>query len=383
MLVMAIASGVAAASIYINQPLLGMLERDFPGHLALVRLVSTATQLGYALGLVLLVPLGDIIERRRLVLGQLVVLAGALGLAAMAPGAATLLAASLLVGGSASLAQQVVPFAAELSEPGRRGKTVGTVMSGLLTGILLGRVVSGIVGHHAGWRAVFELQMGLVLVTFVLLALALPRRPPALQVTYGALLASLVDLWRHEPALRAATITQAALFASFIAFWTVLTLELDRAYGLGAQAAGLFGLVGAAGVLFAPAAGHSADRRGPRLVIRASTIMMLAAWLVFGLTGGIVWLVLGVVLLDLGEQGALISHQQIIYALHSDARGRLNTILMGGMFIGSTLGSAVAVFAWDHGGWRAVCAFGACLCVVAMLGQRRTAGRIAPAAPQG
>ena len=383
MLVMAIAAGVAAASLYLNQPLLGMLEVAYPRHQALVRLVSTATQMGYAIGLILLVPLGDIIERRRLILGQAVVLAVALGLAAMAPGPAMLLAASLLIGVSASFAQQVVPFAAELSHPDRRGKTVGTVMSGLLLGILLGRVVSGIVGHLAGWRAVFGLQLGLVVLTLVLLALTLPRRPPSLQATYGALLASLADLWRREPALRAATITQAALFASFISFWTVLTLELDHAYGLGAQAAGLFGLVGAAGVLFAPAAGHSADRRGPRLVIRASTILMLVAWLIFGWAHGIVALVIGVVLLDLGEQGALISHQQVIYALHPEARGRLNTILMGGMFIGSTLGSAVAVFAWDHGGWRAVCAFGAGLCVVAMFGQRRTAHRVVAVAPHG
>lgn len=383
MLVMAIAAGVAAASIYLNQPLLGMLELDFPGHQALVRLVSTATQMGFALGLILLVPLGDLIERRRLILGQLVVLAVALGLAAVAPGPAMLLAASLLIGVAASLAQQIVPFAAELSDPGRRGKTVGTVMSGLLSGILLGRVVAGIVGHHAGWRAVFGLQLGLVAVTFVLLARTLPRRPPSLQVTYGALLVSLAELWRREPALRAATITQAALFASFISFWTVLTLELDRAYGLGAQAAGLFGLVGAAGVLFAPAAGHSADRRGPHIVIRASTMVMLVAWLVFGFAHGVVALVVGVVLLDLGEQGALISHQQIIYALHPEARGRLNTILMGGMFIGSTLGSAIAVLAWDHGGWRAVCAFGAGLCVIAYLGQRRTASRVAALVPRG
>ncbi len=380
MLVMAIAAGVAAASIYLNQPLLGMLELAFPGHQALVRLVSTATQLGYAVGLILLVPLGDVIERRRLILGQLVVLGLALTLAAFASGPATLLAASVLIGVSASVAQQIVPLAAELAHPDRRGKTVGTVMSGLLAGILLGRVVAGIVGHHAGWRAVFALQLGLVAATFVLLALALPRRPPALRARYGALLASLVDLWRREPALRAATITQAALFASFIAFWTVLTLELDRGYGLGAQAAGLFGLVGAAGVLFAPAAGHSADRRGPQIVIRVSTILMLLSWLIFAFAHGVILLVLGVVLLDLGEQGALISHQQIIYALHPEARGRLNTVLMGGMFIGSTLGSAVAVFAWDHGGWRAVCGFGACLCVVAFVGQRHTVRRVAAAA---
>lgn len=381
---MAIAAGVAAASIYINQPLLGMLELAFPGDQTIVRLVSTATQLGFALGLILLVPLGDIIERRRLILGQLAVLAVALGLAALTPGPATLLAASVLIGVAASCAQQIVPFAASLADPERRGKTVGTIMSGLLSGILLGRVVAGIVGHHAGWRAVFGLQLGLVVVTFVLLALTLPRRAPALQARYGALLASLVELWRREPALRAATITQAALFASFIAFWTVLTLELDHAYGLGAQAAGLFGLVGVAGVLFAPMAGHSADRRGPHVVIRASTILMLGAWLVFGFAHGVVPLVAGVVLLDLGEQGALISHQQIIYALHPEARGRLNTILMGGMFIGSTLGSAIAVFAWDHGGWRAVCAFGASLCVVAMLGRRRNASGVAAAAlPRG
>ncbi len=380
---MAIACGVAVASIYINQPLLGLLELAFPGHQALVRMVSTATQLGYAVGLFLLVPLGDIVERRRLILGQLVVLAVALALATVAPGAAMLVAASVLVGVSATLAQQIVPFAAELAAPERRGRTVGTVMSGLLLGILLGRVVAGIVAHHAGWRAVFGLEVGLVAVTYVVLALTLPRRPPSLQVRYGALLASMLDLWREEPALRAATITQAALFASFIAFWTVLTLELDRAYGLGAEASGLFGLVGAAGVLLAPVAGHSADRRGPRVVIRISIVVMLLSWLAFAFAHSIALLAVGVLLLDLGEQGAMISHQHVIYALRPEARGRLNTVYVGGMFFGSAAGSAVAVFAWDHGGWPAVCAFGACLCVAAFFGQRLTVSRVAAAAPHG
>ena len=380
---MAIACGVAVASIYINQPLLGLIQHAFPDHPKLVRQVSTATQLGYALGLLSLVPLGDIVERRRLILGQTVVLAFALALAAAAPDALTLVAASVLIGIAASLAQQIIPFAAELAAPERRGKTVGTVMSGLLVGILLGRVVAGIVGHHAGWRAVFGLAVGLVAVSFVLLAWVLPRRPPALRVRYGALLASLVALWRDEPALRAATVTQGSLFASFIVFWTTLTLELERAYGLGAQAAGLFGLVGVAGALLAPVVGHSADRRGPHFVIRVATVVILLSWLLLAIAHSITVLMLAVLLLDLGVQGSMVSHQHVIYALRPEARGRLNTVFVGGMFIGSALGSAIAVLAWDYGGWHAVCAFGAFLALVAFVRQRRPVRRAGAAVPHG
>jgi predicted MFS family arabinose efflux permease len=365
-LVMAVACGVAVANIYYNQPMLGIMEAAFPGQAAVIGLVPTATQLGYAAGLVLLVPLGDRFERRRLILMQLAALALSLAAAALAPGAWWVVAASALVGVTSSVAQQIVPFAAELAEPSRRGATIGTVMSGLLCGILFGRALAGAVADHFGWRAVFWLGLLLVTAAGLLLALVLPKSRPSTREGYGALLTSLAMLWRAERTLRRATMIQACLFAGFSALWTILALQLDARYHLSAEIAGLFGIVGAVGVLFAPVAGKIADRRGPHIVIGLCSIIMLASWVVFGVWGTVAGLAAGVILLDFGEQGALISNQHVIYALRPDARNRLNTIFMGGMFVGGALGSAGASLAWDFAGWTAASAFGAALAAAAL-----------------
>jgi predicted MFS family arabinose efflux permease len=365
-LVMAVACGVAAASVYCNQPMLGILEAAFPGRGSVAGLVPMATQLGFAVGLVLLVPLGDRIDRRRLILLQMTALALSLVAAALVPDAWALVVISALVGITASVAQQIVPFAAELAEPSRRGATIGTVMSGLLCGMLLGRVVAGYVADHYGWRAMYWLSVLLVIATSCLLAATSPRRQAKTQAGYGELLKSLVTLWREEPALRRATMIQACLFGSFIAFWTILALQLSARYQMGAETAGLFGLVGVVGILFAPIAGKIADRRGPADIIAAGAYFILTSWLTFVAVGTVAGLVVGVILLDFGEQGALVSNQHVIYALRPEARNRLNTIFMGGMFVGGAIGSAGAVLVWHMAGWHAVCAFGAALAAIAL-----------------
>ena len=365
-LVMAIACGVAVANAYYNQPLLGIMEAAFPGQVAVIGLVPTATQLGFAAGLLLLVPLGDGFERRRLILMQLAALTLSLAAAALAPDAWSLVVASALVGATSSVAQQIVPFAAELAEPSRRGAAIGTVMSGLLCGILFGRVLGGAVGDHYGWRAMFWLGLLLTAAVSLFVAAVLPRSHPTTQERYGALLKSLATLWREEPELRKATIIQGCLFGSFSALWTILALELDARYHLSAEIAGLFGVVGAVGVLFAPIAGKIADRRGPHAVIGLGSVIMLASWVAFGVCGTIAGLIVGVILLDFGEQGALVSNQNVIYGLRPEARNRLNTVFMGGMFVGGAVGSAGASLAWELGGWAAVCAFGAALVAIAL-----------------
>jgi predicted MFS family arabinose efflux permease len=365
-LVMAIACGVAAANVYYNQPMLGIMEAAFPNQAAVIGLVPTATQLGFAAGLLLLVPLGDRFERRRLILMQFAALTLSLAAAALAPDAWSLVTASALVGVTSSVAQQIVPFAAELAEPNHRGATIGTVMSGLLCGILFGRVLGGAVGDHYGWRAMFWLGMLLAVAVGLVLAAVLPGSHPRTRESYGALLKSLRILWREEPELRRATMIQACLFGSFSALWTILALQLDVRYHLSAEIAGLFGIVGAVGVLFAPVAGKIADRRGPHAVIGIGGVIMLASWVVFGVWGMIAGLIAGVILLDFGEQGALISNQNVIYALRPEARNRLNTIFMGGMFVGGAVGSAGASLAWEFAGWEAVCAFGAALVAMAL-----------------
>ena len=295
-LVMAVACGVAAANIYYNQPMLGIMEAAFPGQVTVIGLVPTATQLGFAAGLVLLVPLGDRFERRRLILIQLAALTLSLAAAALAPDAWSLVVASALVGGTSSVTQQIVPFAAELAEPSRRGATIGLVMSGLLCGILLGAPLPAF-----GWRAMFWLGLLLAVAVGLLLAAVLPRSRPKTQEGYGALLKSLAILWREEPELRRATIIQGCLFSSFSALWTVLALQLDARYHLSAEIAGLFGIIGAVGVLFAPIAGKIADRRGPRTVIGLGSVIMLTSWVVFEVWGMIAGLIVGVILLDFGE----------------------------------------------------------------------------------
>jgi predicted MFS family arabinose efflux permease len=239
-------------------------------------------------------------------------------------------------------------------------------MSGLLCGILFGRALAGAVGDHYGWRAMFWLGLAQAVAVGLLLAAVLPRSRPKTQEGYGALLKSLAILWREEPQLRRATIIQGCLFGSFSALWTILALQLDARYHLSAEIAGLFGIVGAIGVLFAPIAGKIADRRGPHIVIGLGSVIMLMSWVVFEVWGMIAGLIVGVILLDFGEQGALVSNQHVIYALRPQARNRLNTIFMGGMFVGGAVGSAGASLAWQFAGWSAVCTFSAALVAIAL-----------------
>ncbi|CDO34944.1 MFS transporter [Novosphingobium sp. KN65.2] len=348
---MAAATGLAVANIYYNQPMLALIQQDLPG--TLPALVPTVTQLGYAIGLFLLVPLGDLVERRGMILVQFLGLAAASMMAAAAPGGAALLLASLLVGALATVAQQIVPLAAHMSPDQKRGAVIGKVMAGLLAGILLSRTLAGIVAQHEGWRSMFWLGSPLALAAGWLMWRVLPVSRPETGPSYPALLGSLWHLWRDFPALRRATFTQGLLFAAFSAFWTVLALYLKQ-LGHGPQVAGLFGVIGATGILAAPLAGHLADRRGPRAAITAGTVLVMAGWAVSGSASGIFGLALGCVLLDLAVQGALISHQHIVYALRPDARARLNTLFMGGMFLGGSFGSASAMVIWQIAGWHGV-----------------------------
>jgi predicted MFS family arabinose efflux permease len=359
-LAMAAVTGIAVANIYYSQPMLVLMEGDLPGGAAVM--IPTATQLGYAVGLFLLVPLGDLLERRRLIVSQFLLLAVALAATALASTGFHVLVASVFIGVLATVAQQIVPFAASLASPRNRGVVVGQVMSGLLMGILLSRTVAGFVATHAGWRAMFWLGAPLALAAGGLMAARLPRSDPQVKSSYPELVGSLRGLWREFPQLRLASATQALLFGSFTAFWTILVLHLaEPRFGLGADAAGLFGILGASGILAAPIAGRLADRHGPRPAILVGSMMVLVSWLVFGLWNSIFGLVCGVVLLDFAIQGALVSNQFIVYALRPDARSRLNTLFMGAMFLGGSLGSGVAVVAWRSGGWTYVSLLGAAL----------------------
>ncbi|MBE7211708.1 MAG: MFS transporter [Gluconacetobacter diazotrophicus] len=376
-LLMAVATGLAVANIYYNQPILGLIGAGF-GDPARAGLIPTATQVGYAAGILLLVPLSDQVDRRRLITVQGLGLALALLAAAAAPTIAVLVALSLFIGMCASLAQQILPFAAELAPPATRGRTVGTVMTGLLAGILLARTLSGFVGELAGWRAVFLGGAAVAAAMTVLLALRLPRSRPAPRQLYGRLLVSLWHLVRREPELRRAALTQGLLFAAFSAFWTELALLLrEPPFHLGSAAAGLFGVLAAGGLAVAPLAGRLADSRGPRPGVRLGVVAVVAAFGLMAARTDLATLAVGVVVMDAGVQMAMISNQAIIYGLAGEARGRVNTVYIATMFVLGAVGSAAASLAWRTGGWPAVVVVALLLAASALVPQ--FAGRRVPA----
>ncbi len=364
LLILALSAGLSVANIYYNQPMVGLMVADLG---AGASQIPTATQLGYALGLILLVPLGDCTERRGLIALQSAGLVAALVAAATLHGLLPLIAASVAVGVTGTIAQQILPLAAELAAPEARGRTVGIVMSGLLTGILLARTLSGIVAEHFGWRAMFWVGAAIALAMGVMLRLALPRVPAKQNVPYGRLLGSLVGLLRHNPELRRSTLVQAGLFGGFSVFWSTLALFLQTPrFGLGSEAAGLFGIVGLAGVACAPIAGRVADRHGPAGVVRVGIALVLAAFAILREFPTLVGTAVGVIVLDAGVQLSMIANQTVVLGLDAATRGRMNTVFVAGLFGGGAIGSAAGGYAWHGHGWGAVTALGFVMALVSL-----------------
>lgn len=360
-LLLATGTGLTVASLYYAQPMLGIMTDDIHAANTTVGWVPTLTQLGYALGILLLVPMGDIIDRRRIVLVKGAILTLALLLAAFAPGIGTLLVASLAIGLTATMAQDIVPAAATLAPESIRGRVVGTVMTGLLLGILLSRVVSGFVAQNFGWRAMYVVAALSVAGFGVVAWRNLPSFHPTTQMSYRQLIGSVASLWRRHPALRRAAFAQGLLSVGFSAFWSTLAVMLHEApFHLGAAAAGAFGLAGAAGALGAPIAGRIADKKGPQIVTRLGAGLVavsFAAMLFAPLLSphAQLWLIgLGAIGFDLGVQVALISHQAIVYGIEPAARSRLNAVLFVCVFIGMSLGSVLGSQALAHWGWTGV-----------------------------
>ena len=367
--VLAAGCAVAVANLYYSQPLLAGMAADFGASPSQMGLVSALTQVGYAFGMLLFVPLGDVLERRRLILVMLGAVTLTLIAVAVSPGLPWLAAASLLLGITTITPQLIVPLAASLSGPAERGRVVGTVMSGLLIGILLSRTVSGVVGAHLGWRAMYGIAAGLTVALAVVLRLTLPvSRPPAAGLSYPRLLASLAGLVRDEPVLREACLFGGLAFAAFSAFWTTLAFFLaGPPYGYGSDQVGLFGLVGVAGAVAAPLAGKVADARSPRLTNGVGLAAALLAFLLFGLLGDrLAGLVAGIILMDAGVQASHISNQARIFSLRPEVRNRLNTVYMVSYFVGGSAGSAVGSWAWGEAGWAGVCAAGGAFLLAAL-----------------
>jgi predicted MFS family arabinose efflux permease len=358
--VLAIIAGGGAANVYYHQPLLGQLLVAFGP--SAPTFVATATLLGYGLGIMLLVPLGDVVPRRKLIATQQVALAAALFAASLAPSLAMLTSACVVVGVFATTAQQAIPFAAELAPPETRGRVVGRAMTGLLLGVLLARTASGSFGTVFGWRSVFAAAGCISLLLAVVATALLPKTPANSKMAYPALIQSVFALVRDEPLLRWATLTQGLNFAAFNAFWAALVLHLGAApFHLGPTAAGLFGIIGAVGAVVAPMSGKMADRHGSHKVVLAGVLLVLASFGILGTAGqtSLFGIGAGVLVLDVGVTLAMIANQARVYALQPAARGRLNTVYMTGAFVSGGVGAMLGTRGFASGGWNTVTLIGA------------------------
>ncbi|AZF31214.1 putative MFS-type transporter [Pseudomonas sp. R4-35-07] len=361
--------GAIVANIYYAQPIIELIAPDIGLTPAMASLIVSLTQIGYALGLFFLVPLGDLLENRRLMIFTTVVAIASLLGAAFTEQPNLFLLVSLLIGFSSVSVQILIPLAAHLAPAESRGRVVGSIMGGLLLGILLARPVSSVVADHFGWRAMFMAAAALMVFISVVLMLTIPKRQPDHSASYGQLLGSLGSLLRHQSVLRQRAFYQGCMFATFSLFWTAAPLELARNHGLTQSEIALFALVGALGAIAAPIAGRLADAGHTH---RASLLAMLFAALSFlpafvhPLYSVIGLAVTGVVL-DFCVQMNMVLGQRAVYALDAQSRSRLNALYMTSIFIGGAFGSAIASSVYEHGGWLGVMLVGSAFPLVALL----------------
>lgn len=388
-LLLAVAAGFSVAAIYYAQPLLPLMGRDLHLGVEGMGMVPTLTQAGYALGILFLLPLGDRHDRRTLILIKSTALALVLLGCSLVTELHSLLIVSLLIGMAATMAQDIVPAAAILAPEGKQGKTVGTVMTGLLLGILLSRTISGVVGEAFGWRVMYQLAAISIAAIGVAIWFILPRFSVHTTLSYPALMRSMEHLWRRYPALRRAALAQGFLSIAFSAFWSTLAVMLLERYHLGSAVAGGFGIAGAAGALAAPLAGGLADKLGAGKVTQLGaglvTISFALMFLMpaFGVEGQLILIAVSAVGFDLGLQSSLVAHQNLVYGLEPQARGRLNALLFTVVFIGMALGSALGSKMYAMAGWPGVVALATLTGAIA-LAIRLTDGsrRVAAAAGQ-
>jgi predicted MFS family arabinose efflux permease len=363
--ILATASGVSVANIFYSQPLLDLIARTYHTTEGSAAIVVTVTQLGYAAGIIVLMPLGDLIENRALASRVLVVTAIAAALASIAPNLTTFLIFSVLLGFTSVVAQIVIPVAAHLAPEDQRGRFVGQVMSGLLLGIMLARSASSLFADLWGWRSVYVVSAVLMLIMSVVLATTVPRRAPDHTDGYRTLMASIGHLIRTEPALRRRAVLQALMFATFSAFWTSIAYELIKQHHLSQAQIAIFALVGAAGAGAAPIAGRLGDRGLSRPATGVVFALAAVAMAIAGLGAHSLIALAGAgILLDLAVQGNLVLSQQEIYQLRPDARSRINTVFIGSVFGGGAIGSALSGLAYGREGWTGVSVAGVVLSLI-------------------
>lgn len=370
---MAITCTLVVGNVYYNQPLLGVLARHFNVSDAEIGLVPTLTLIGYAFGIVFLVPLGDMVERRKLLQASMIV-SGLLCIGiSYSPTLLVLNILSMAMGFFNVSASVIIPFAANLAKPEERGKVTGIVLSGILLGSLMARTLAGFIGQYMGWSGVFLIAGSINIVLAFVTQIVLPYSEPHFQGSYKGLLLSLGELIRDLPIAREASLMGGILFASFSAFWTTLTFLLEGApFHYSPQTIGLFGALGMIGALAAPLAGKYADKKGTAATIRLGLYCSMLAFALLAVSSvHAIGIIFGVLILDLGIQVAHISNQSRIFELNPNARSRLNTIYIFSYFTGGSLGSYAGTLLWSWGKWPAVSVGGLILCAFAALIFRR------------
>jgi predicted MFS family arabinose efflux permease len=366
--VLAFACGASVANLYYAQPLLDLMGRSFGVSQSAVTVVVTVTQVGYAIGLALLLPLGDLLENRRLAARALLVTTVALVVAAIAPDLWLFLIASVMIGVTSVVAQILVPLAAHLAPTESRGRFVGQVMSGLLLGIMLARTVASFAAAAWGWRSIYAISAVLMLLTAAALVKVLPRREPEHESSYRSLLASIVGLARTEPVLRRRAMTQALLFGAFTAYWTAVVYVLIDRHHLSQNGIAVFALIGASGAAAAPIAGRIGDAgHGTAGRFAAIGLALTAMVLAAVGAGSLVLLAVGGVLLDLAVQSHQVLSQRDIYALRPEARARINSVYMTSVFAGGAISSAITGAVHGTWGWAGVTVFAAILAEAGLL----------------
>jgi len=368
-LLMSVATGLAVASNYYAQPLLETIARNFSLSASSAGFIVTAAQLGYAVGLLFLVPLGDMFERRAMIVSMTLLAAGGMLITASSQSLAMMILGTALTGLFSVVAQILVPLAATLASPEKRGKVVGTIMSGLLLGILLARTVAGLLAGIGGWRTVYWVASVLMVVMALALWRGLPKVKSETHLNYPQLLGSVFSLFTHDKLLRTRALLGCFTFANFSILWTSMAFLLAAPpFNYSEGMIGLFGLAGAAGALGARPAGGLADKGKSHITTTASLVLLLLSWAAiwYGHVS-VLALIVGILVLDLTVQGVHITNQTVIYRVKPEARNRLTAGYMTSYFIGGAAGSLISASAWQHAGWAGVCAVGAVMAILNLL----------------
>lgn len=356
---MSISAGLIVANLYYNQPLLSQIAADYGVSEAAVSNVALSTQLGYAFGLLFIIPLGDKISNHKILQIDFLLMIISLIAAALADSLFLLIISSFFIGFTSAVPQLFVPMAAQLSDDAGRGRAIGIVMSGLLIGILGSRVISGFVGEQFGWRVIYYSAAVLMILLFFILRIKLPKLNPHFPGSYGSLLKSIFHYFKTEPELRLASLRGALAFAGLSAFWTTLVFLMEDNFGYGSTITGLFGILGIAGALGATVVGKLNDKIDKGRILIFSAVLLIVSWVIFLVSGNSIFgLIIGVILVDLGLQALHITNQNIIFSKNPEGRNRVNTVYMVSFFIGGALGTTLGALAWETYNWIGVSILG-------------------------